>query len=61
MRAYLDALTGHGVTGYSWDDLVRDYQIALAYMFFYPVWDALDGSSRDYLGAKAALPGQRSG
>jgi hypothetical protein len=48
MRAYLDALTGHGVTGYSWDDLVRDYRIALAFMFFYPVWDALEGSSRDY-------------
>lgn len=48
LRAYLDALMGYGVTGYSWDDLVRDYQIALAFMFFYPVWDALDGSSRDY-------------
>ncbi len=48
MRAYLDALVRRGVTSYSWDDLVRDYRIALAFMFFYPVWDALDGSSRDY-------------
>jgi len=48
LRIYLDALGRHGVTGYTWDDLVADYRISLAYMLFYPAWDAVNGSGRDY-------------
>ena len=48
LQVYLDALGRHGVTGYTWDDLVADYRISLAFMIFYPAWDALNGSSREY-------------
>ena len=48
LRVYLDALARHGVTGYTWDDLVADYRISLAYMIFYPAWDAVNGSGQDY-------------
>ncbi len=48
LRAYLDALDKMGVHNYRWDDLVADYRIALAFMIFYPVWDAINGSSGDY-------------
>lgn len=48
LRVYLDALHRHGITGYTWDDLVADYRISLACMIFYPVWDAVNGSSREY-------------
>lgn len=48
LRLYHDALMRHGITGYSWDDLVTDYRIALTFMIFYPVWDATNGSKRAY-------------
>lgn len=48
LRVYLDALGRHGVRGYTWDDLIADYRISLAYMIFYPAWDAVNGSGRDY-------------
>lgn len=48
LRLYLDALGRHGVTGYGWDQLVSDYRVSLAFMLFYPAWDAANGSSRDY-------------
>lgn len=48
LRVYFDALIRQGATGYTWDDLVADYRIALAFMIFYPVWDAINGSSRNY-------------
>ncbi len=48
LRAYHNALTRYGIPGYTWDDLVSDYRIALAFMLFYPVWDACNGSSGDY-------------
>jgi len=48
LRAYHRALGRHGITGYQWDDLIADYRVALAFMLFYPVWDAINGSSRDY-------------
>ena len=48
LRAYLDALNHLGIHDYRWDDLIADYRIALAFMIFYPVWDAINGSSRDY-------------
>ena len=48
LQVYLDALGRSGVVGYTWDDLVADYRISLAFMIFYPAWDALNGSSREY-------------
>ena len=48
LRAYLDALNHLGIQDYHWDNLIADYRIALAFMIFYPVWDAINGSSRDY-------------
>ncbi|MGE5333827.1 MAG: phosphotransferase [Nitrososphaerota archaeon] len=48
LRLYLDTLHRHGIASYTWDDLVADYRISLAFMIFYPVWDAVNGSSRDY-------------
>jgi thiamine kinase-like enzyme len=48
LRLYHDALMRHGISGYSWDELVADYRIALAFMLFYPVWDAANGSKRAY-------------
>jgi Ecdysteroid kinase-like family len=48
LHAYHDALTRNGITTYTWEQLVEDYRIALAFMLFYPVWDAINGSSRDY-------------
>ena len=48
LHVYLDALGRHGVTGYTWNDLVAHYRISLVCMLFYPAWDAVNGSSRDY-------------
>jgi thiamine kinase-like enzyme len=48
LQVYLDALGRYGVAGYTWDDLVADYRISLAFMIFYPAWDARNGSSREY-------------
>ena len=48
LHVYLDALGRHGVTGYTWENLIADYRISLAYMLFYPAWDAVNGSGRDY-------------
>jgi hypothetical protein len=48
LRLYHGALMRHGIAGYSWDDLITDYRIALAFMLFYPVWDATNGSNRAY-------------
>lgn len=48
LRHYLAGLHAHGITDYTWEDLVADYRLSLAYMLFYPVWDAINGSSRGY-------------
>lgn len=52
LRAYLEALNRHGIGDYTWDNLVADYRIALVFMIFYPVWDAINGSSREYWAPK---------
>lgn len=48
LRLYHAALGEHGVAGYSWDDLLMDYRISLAFMLFYPIWDAVNGSRQSY-------------
>ncbi|HEY7356418.1 MAG TPA: phosphotransferase [Ktedonobacterales bacterium] len=48
LRRYHAALRAQGVRDYTWDDLVRDYQIGLIYWLLVPVQDGADGSSKDY-------------
>ncbi|WP_427892854.1 phosphotransferase family protein [Kribbella sp. GL6] len=48
LREFHRRLTGYGVTGYSFDDLVQDYRLGLIYWLLMPVQDAYDGSARDY-------------
>jgi len=39
LRRYHDALLGHGVTGYSWDDCFDDYRLSVILVsLFIPVW-----------------------
>lgn len=45
LRRYHEAL---GVPGYSYEDLLADYRLALAYWVLVPVQDAADGSPRRY-------------
>lgn len=48
LRRYHAGLLAGGVRDYGWDDLLATYQLALTIMLFYPVWDATNGSARDY-------------
>ncbi len=48
LHRYHNGLQSHGVTSYSWDDLLTDYKVLLTYMLFFPVWDQTNGSSKDY-------------
>lgn len=48
LRRYHEALAAQGVRGYSWEMLLADYRLALAYMLSYPVWDASNGSRKSY-------------
>ncbi|MEO8971878.1 MAG: oxidoreductase family protein, partial [Ktedonobacteraceae bacterium] len=48
LRRYHEGLQSHGITSYSWDDLLADYKVLLTYMLFFPVWDQTNGSSKDY-------------
>ncbi len=48
LRRYHDGLLACGVRGYTWDDLLITYRLALTIMLFYPIWDETNGSPRDY-------------
>lgn len=48
LRHYLATLHAHGVSGYTWDDLLLDYRRGLIFWLLMPVQDAADGSARDY-------------
>jgi hypothetical protein len=48
LRRYHEALLAHGVTGYTWQDLLRDYRLCVLYMIFDPVWDQTSGASEAY-------------
>jgi thiamine kinase-like enzyme len=48
LRRYHDALVTHGVSDYSWPDLLRDYRLCVLYMIFDPVWDQTSGASEAY-------------
>jgi hypothetical protein len=48
LRRYHRGLLAHGVAGYSWDDLLTDYQLMVLDRIFLPVWDQTNGSPHDY-------------
>lgn len=48
LRRYLDQLRAHGVASYTWDTLLVDYRLMIAYMLFDPIWNAASGSSKSY-------------
>jgi thiamine kinase-like enzyme len=48
LRRYHTALQAYGVRGYTWDDLIADYQAGLIYWLLVPVQDRHDGSPKDY-------------
>lgn len=48
LRRYHETLLAHGVSGYTWDELLRDYRLALIDWLLVPVQDAGDGSRRNY-------------
>ena len=48
LQHYHTTLQARGVTHYTWEDLIADYQTGLIYWLLVPVQDRYDGSSRDY-------------
>jgi hypothetical protein len=48
LRRYHNALLAHGVSGYTWHDLLTDYRLCILYMIFDPVWDQTSGASEAY-------------
>jgi thiamine kinase-like enzyme len=52
LERYAAGLEGGGVSGYDWESLQSDYRLALIYMIFLPVWDAVNGSAKSYWWAK---------
>ncbi len=48
LRHYYDTLTAHGVRNYTWEELLDDYRIGLIEWLYMPIWDANNGSSKDY-------------
>jgi hypothetical protein len=48
LRRYYAELCANGVQGYSWDDLLTDYRLMLAFIIFDPIWNQTSGSPRSY-------------
>ena len=48
LQRYYQTLCAHGVTGYSWEELLMDYRCGLIYWFLVPVQDRYGGASKDY-------------
>ena len=48
LRRYHEMLLANGVTGYTWEQLLTDYRLMVAYMVFDPVWDAVSGADESY-------------
>lgn len=48
LRRYLATLHAHGVMGYAWDDLWRDYRLMILFFMHVAVWDQTNGSSPGY-------------
>lgn len=48
LQRYYDVLLAHGVKNYSWDDLLRDYKLAVIDWSLVPVHDRAEGSVKNY-------------
>lgn len=48
LEHYHRILQEHGVSGYAWGDLVRDYQYALVDWLLVPLQDRFEGSAKSY-------------
>jgi len=48
LQRYHHGLLRHGVTNYSWEQLLTDYRSALIFWVLMPVQDGADGSTREY-------------
>lgn len=48
LRTYHETLRAQGVTGYAWNELLRDYRWGLIHWLLVPVQDGADGSAPDY-------------
>ena len=48
LQRYLEILQVAGVNHYDWNQLCFDYRLLLIFMALCPIWDAANGSSKDY-------------
>ncbi|MCB0105236.1 MAG: phosphotransferase [Caldilineaceae bacterium] len=48
LQRYHHGLLRHGVTGYSWEQLLMDYRSGLIFWVLMPVQDGGDGAAKDY-------------
>jgi hypothetical protein len=48
LRLYLEGLQRAGVERYAWQDLRRDYRLAIAEWLLVPLQDRAEGAARDY-------------
>ena len=45
---YLATLQAHGVTNYTWEQLMEDYRLMSLIFLQVAIWDQTNGSVRDY-------------
>jgi hypothetical protein len=48
LRRYLWTLHAHGITNYSWDQLLEDYRLMIIIFLQVAIWDQTNGSKRSY-------------
>lgn len=48
LQRYHHGLLRHGVTNYSWEQLLTDYRAGLIFWLLMPVQDGADGAAKDY-------------
>lgn len=48
LQRYYTTLCAHGVTGYTWTDLLTDYRCGLIYWLLAPVQDRYGGAGKEY-------------
>ena len=48
LRLYLATLHAHGVTDYTWDQLMEDYRLMIIIFLQAAIWDQTNGSLRSY-------------
>ena len=48
LRHYHQTLLASGVADYTWEQLLEDYRLMVAYMVFDPLWDQVSGADESY-------------